>query len=100
MFRIEYSHEMSTQRKRAQGNTCAVFAWRLLRQWRLELNDRGKPVVFLFLRQVYETVLAAALSVQGCGARSLALGGPWRWLLKEARPSATALPVALPTLQS
>lgn len=33
--------------------------------------------------QVYEAVLAAALASQGCGARSLALGGPWRWLLKE-----------------
>ncbi len=33
--------------------------------------------------QVYEAVLAAALVSQGCGARSLALGGPWRWLLKE-----------------
>ncbi len=33
--------------------------------------------------QVYETVLETALTEQGCGARSLALTGPWRWLLRE-----------------
>lgn len=43
--------------------------------------------------QVYETVLAAALATQGCGARSLALGGPWRWLLKEVRQPHTSKPI-------
>ena len=33
--------------------------------------------------QVYDELLAAALSATGCGARALNLEGAWRWLLDE-----------------